>query len=135
MVTGRKTVNKTTTGTTRKRTPAAKRTPRKKTVEAKLESVATDLGVLDLGDSLVISNVLEWHQKIVPIFDGAEKIILDGSKIDQIDGTGLQLLAALIKEAGTKGIDVAWKGNSETLRDAAAQLGLSGVLCLDATAG
>lgn len=155
MVTGRKTVKKATTGTARKSTstPAAskrttnkktvakktattttKRAPRKKSVEPKSESIVSSSGILDFGDTLVISNVQEWHQKIASVFDSADKIKLNGGSIEQIDGTGLQLVAAIIKEAAARNIEVTWSAVSETLRDSAAQLGLSTVLHLDATA-
>lgn len=144
MVSGRKTVKKTTAGTVRKRaatTAAAKRTSGKtaakgaagkNTLETRPESVMTPAGVIDLGDVLVVSNVLEWQQKNPCIFDGTDTLTLDGGKIEQIDGTGLQLIAAIVKEAGRRGMRVAWTGASQTLCAGAAQLGLAGMLCLDA---
>ena len=127
MVIGRKTVTKTAAAT------AAKRTPQKKSVEAKPESASTPSGDLDLGDILVISNVLEWHEKVAAIFEGEEMITLEGGKIEQIDGTGLQFLVAIVKEATARGLGVTWKDASEILHDSAARLGLSRILRLDRT--
>jgi anti-anti-sigma regulatory factor len=126
MVTGRKSVDKGAAGTTSKRTAptTSKRAPRKKTPS----------DVIDLGDALIISNVLEWHGKLCNIFAAKGKIVLDGGNIEQIDGTGLQLLVALIKQAGAQGMEVSWKGVSETLRAGALQLALSEALHLDAAA-
>ncbi len=145
MVTERKSVDKGAAGAAEKRTPAtaakrapakaaAKRTPRKKAVASEPQPAVPASDVIDLGDHMVISNVLEWHGKHSDIFEGKGKITLDGSNIEQIDGTGLQLLTALIKQAGSQNMAVSWKGASETLRAAAAQLGLSGALHLDAAA-
>ncbi len=88
-------------------------------------------GTLDLGKELVISDALEWHQKILAAFDHAAEIILDGGKIEQIDGIGLQLLVAIFKQAANTGVRVVWSGVSDTLLVSAAQLGLVDILCLD----
>lgn len=156
MVSGRKSVKKTTAGTARKRTAttvaakqtpgqtvtqgtaaaaADKRAPGKNTHETKPEPITTPPGVIDLGAVLVVSNVLEWQQKISPTFDAADTLTLDGAKIEQIDGAGLQLLVAMIKEAGRRGMSVVWTGASPTLRAGAAQLGLADTLCFEASTG
>jgi len=94
-------------------------------------------GDLDLGEILVISDVLEWHEKIVALFGNAAEITLDGSRIEQIDGIGLQLLVVAVKQASDHGVQVTWKGASDILLDNAAQLGLIQMLRLDmlATSG
>jgi len=88
-------------------------------------------GTLDLGEVLVISDALEWYQKIIAVFDNATEITLDGGKIEQIDGIGLQLLVVIFKQASNQGIRVVWKGVSDTLLVSADQLGLVGILRLD----
>ncbi|MCP3671402.1 MAG: STAS domain-containing protein [Gammaproteobacteria bacterium] len=86
---------------------------------------------LDLGEVLVISGLLELHEKAVAAIGSMAEITLDGSGIEQVDGVGLQLLVAVVKAASDKGLHVTWKGVSDTLRDSAAQLGLLQVLGLD----
>jgi anti-anti-sigma regulatory factor len=88
-------------------------------------------GYLDLGEILVISDAMEWYQKIIAVFEGATEIQLDGGRIEQIDGIGLQLLVAIFKQAAVKGVRVVWKGVSDTLLISAGQLGLIEILRLD----
>ncbi len=133
MVTRRKTVKKTTGPTgrgTSSSTTTKRAAPRKKSAAAKPAPVVAN-SVLDLGDVLVIADVLEWHQKIIAVFESGGEISIDGGRIEQIDGAGLQLLVAVIKEAVAKKVKVVWKDVSDTLYNAAAQLGLSGILLLD----
>ncbi len=147
MVTGRKSVNKGAAETADKQTAATaakpkrspgktttRRAPQKKAVADKPQPAVPASDVIDLGDALVISNVLEWHGKLSNRFTAKGKLTLDGSNIEQIDATGLQLLTTLIKQAGSQDMTVVWKGTSETLRASAAQLGLFGALHLDAAA-
>ncbi len=80
---------------------------------------------------MVISDALEWHNKINAAFVTASEIVLDGSKIEQIDGIGLQLLAAIFKQASNSGVRVSWRGVSDALLVSADQLGLVEILHLD----
>ncbi len=80
---------------------------------------------------MVISDALEWHNKISAAFDTAAEIVLDGSKIEQIDSIGLQLLVAIFKQASNSGVRVTWRGVSDALLVSADQLGLVEILHLD----
>lgn len=51
----------------------------------------------------------------------AERIVIDGSQVERIDGMVLQLLWCLRREVGGR---LHWAGVSETLREAAACLGM-----------
>ncbi len=95
------------------------------------ENSAPSSGELDLGEVLVISDLMELHAKAVATIGNAGEIILDGSRIEQIDGVGLQLLVAVVTAASDKGLQLTWVGASDTLRNGAAQLGLVQALGLD----
>jgi len=120
-----------TTATT-KRKPAS--TTKKKAVVTKRKSSAAP-ECFSLGESIVISNVQEWHEKMLAAISSKDELVLDGSKIEQIDGTGLQLLVAFMKEGATNKTNITWKGASDTLHQNAAQLGVVEALGLDGLTG
>ncbi len=95
------------------------------------ENSAQSSGELDLGKALVISDLLEWHDHAIAVIDSAAEITLDGSRLEQIDGVGLQLIVAVVKEVSSRELQLTWKGASETLLNGAAELGLTQVLGLD----
>lgn len=60
----------------------------------------------------------------------AETYNLEGSKIETIDTSGLQLLLALIKSAQKADKTIKWSSTSEQLTTSASKLGLSEMLML-----
>jgi len=86
---------------------------------------------LCLPSSLTVADVGEWHAQVVAQLQSAGALTIDGTDVEMIDGAGLQLLAALFKEASTGRCTIAWKDASEVLVNGAGQLGLSAVLKLD----
>ncbi len=110
--------------------PAAAVVPKKKGVAVKSKPKVSSKDFA-LGDAVVISNVLELQEKIVAAISSQNEIILDGGEVEQIDGTGLQLLVGLMKEANSSKTAVIWKSASDTLCNNAAQLGLVEILGLE----
>jgi len=135
-VTKKKTAKATAAGASTaaatKRRPTS--TSKKKVVAAKRKSSAAP-ECFSLGESIVISNVQEWHEKMLAAISGQDDLVLDGSKIEQIDGTGLQLLVALMKEGAANKTNITWKAASDTLHQNAAQLGVVEALGLDGLSG
>ncbi len=86
---------------------------------------------IELGDALVISEVETVRAMLLEALQDGEDLFLDGSEIEQIDGAGLQLLAACILEAERMHVAFKWHSASPTLCSAAEQLGLTKVLQLD----
>ena len=86
---------------------------------------------LNLEDSLTIVEVGELHQVLLGMLNGVGTINLRGGEVIRVDGAGIQLLAALMKEAVQRQMQVRWVNSSTALRTAAAQLGLNRVLGLD----
>jgi len=95
-------------------------------------SAVEEPGVLNLGESLVISTVgktrAEWMDRVMGGVDSP--ITLDGSDIQVIDTAGLQLVMALIRELNEDGVSWQWGDRSDLLNESAQQLGLSSQLSL-----
>ncbi|MCB1881142.1 MAG: STAS domain-containing protein [Gammaproteobacteria bacterium] len=89
---------------------------------------------LDLEGSLTIAEVGGLQQVLLNMLNGTGSINLRGGEVNRVDGAGVQLLAALMKEAAQRRMQVHWIDSSTALRTAAAQLGLDRALGLDAKA-
>jgi anti-anti-sigma regulatory factor len=85
---------------------------------------------IDLGSALVLQDIAQWQVRLSEGLDSTDCLVLSGAEIEQIDGAGLQLLAALRLEADEKGKSVVWKGVSGELYKAAQIVGLDQVLGL-----
>ncbi len=97
------------------------------TVSRKAETAIS----FSLGEAIVIANVQVWHEKMLAAISDQDEIILDGCEIEHIDGTGLQLLVAFMKEAVARNVSISWRSASDVLRQNATQLGLTEILGLD----
>lgn len=122
---------KTASTATKRVSPSASK---KKGVAAKRKPKAAS-NIFPLGESVVISEAMEWREKMAAAVFGQDEILLDGSEIERIDGTGLQLLVALMKEAVSSNTTVTWMSTSDVLLEGAAQLGLIEILGLDKLSG
>lgn len=141
MVTRRKVVKKKVTKSVvsqHSASTAAKRVspsmPKKKGVAVK-RSPQGDSTVFSLGESLTISDAMEWREKMAAAVSSHDEVILDGGEVEKIDATGLQLLVALMKEAVSSNTTVSWISASDLLLDSAAQLGLIEILGMDMLSG
>ncbi len=82
-------------------------------------------------DALDITLVTSYFEQFCQLLNEQKAIVLNGEKIERIDGAGLQLLAAFFKSAGFLQINVHWQGISEPLKRSAEISGLTGILALD----
>ncbi len=89
---------------------------------------------VDLGGSLVISEVDASRGLLLDALQAGRDLVIDGAEIQQIDGAGLQLLAAFALEAERMHIAFTWSGASAVLCNASDQLGLTKALQLDKAA-
>ncbi len=87
--------------------------------------------ILDLEQALTISEVSEWHDKFLVLCDAGNPFSLNGGSLDIVDGTGLQLLAALMKEASEMHVAITWVAATDQLMHAADSIGLRCALGLD----
>ncbi len=112
---------------------AIKRTTKKKATRSGSRGKKSPVVELDLGNSLTIADMEVWQKKLIGIFDLREPVSFKGGGIEKIDSAGLQLLVAVMKEAGQAGVEITWSSASELLRRNAEQLGLGAELNLDAS--
>ena len=79
---------------------------------------------LTLPSTLTIAEVSSFAANFAE-HDGEPKILkIDASIVTQIDLAGLQMLLAIINEAGERGCSVSWPGITDHVRDSAALAGL-----------
>lgn len=97
-------------------------------------SATPDFGRIVLDEALTIADVGRWHARLLAAAQPGSTLVIDASALDQVDGAGLQLLAATVLDAGRRGYDVSLQASSPALREAAARLGLSSLLRLNGDA-
>jgi anti-anti-sigma regulatory factor len=85
---------------------------------------------IKLKECLTIQEVSGMTHSIKTIFDSGMSLLIDVSDIQRIDGAGLQLLSAIVKEANDKMIDITWKGYSKAFNDAVLHYGLNKIINL-----
>lgn len=86
---------------------------------------------VDLGDSLTIAEAESEKIELMHMITDAVPLRLNAGNVDQVDGAGLQLLAAFFKEADSKNVDISWGSVSKSLHEAAQVVGLTTVLKMD----
>lgn len=86
--------------------------------------------VLQLKGRLGIHEVNELKTKLSGFLDAKRNLILDASKVEKIDTSTLQVLAAFYRSATAKGIEIKWRNPNIRLLHAAELLGISGPLGL-----
>ena len=86
--------------------------------------------VLRLPATLGIAQLAELHPQFDQALEKGGPLALDGSVVEQLDGAALQWLLAFHRAAIEAGRAPDWRTPSPQLQQAAAQLGLDGVLGL-----
>jgi anti-anti-sigma regulatory factor len=77
------------------------------------------------GDALDIVHASSLYSRLQKSLEKSTTIELKADAVEKADTAGLQLIAALSKEAAKTGGKLIWKKPSKTLTDAAERLGLS----------
>lgn len=86
--------------------------------------------VIELEARSTIVQAAALHQALSARLAQAETIVLDGSRVEEIDTAILQLLANLRRSCSERGIGCSWAGVSDTLRRNAALIGVGDMLGL-----
>lgn len=81
--------------------------------------------VLKLASRLTIAEVSELHRSLLSRLAAGEPIMIDGSEVQELDTSVLQLLVSLWRTAAARGISVAWQDVSEALRRSASLIGVA----------
>jgi ABC-type transporter Mla MlaB component len=89
----------------------------------------TEDSVISLGDSLTLADVGARHAEWKQTLAGGGPIEVDASTLKTVDTAGMQLLAALAREAEARQLPLRWRA-STALTESAARLGLKEALRL-----
>ena len=92
---------------------AAKATRSKDPVPVELEARMTIVQAADL------------HRRLLACVAHGETVVVDGTRVEEIDTAVLQLLASLWRTCLARGIACTWRGVSDALRQTAALVGLA----------
>jgi anti-anti-sigma regulatory factor len=84
---------------------------------------------VQLGELLTIEQVAAMHAELGRHLH-AGAVVLEAGAVKRIDTAGLQLLAALVRAAESRGKPVQWRSVSAAVRDGARHVGLSAALGL-----
>lgn len=77
-----------------------------------------------LPENCTVMEIAGLHPKMIGALESGEKIVVDGSAVERIDGMALQLLWCLHRDAGR---NLHWCGVSEALRTATEWSGMEGL--------
>lgn len=89
------------------------------------------LMLIDCGESLDVSVVMDFRALILQAMVAEGEIVLDASHLERIDGAALQLLTALFKDADQAKHAIRWQAPSQALINAGKLSGLGEVLHLN----
>lgn len=79
---------------------------------------------------LSIAQAAELHRTLLARLDAGSDVVVDGSRVEEIDTAILQLLASLWRSGKQRGVAVRWSGVSQVLREQADLIGVAPFLHL-----
>jgi anti-anti-sigma regulatory factor len=86
---------------------------------------------IELGARLSIAEAVELHRRFTERVARAAPIIIDGSRVEEIDTAILQLLVSLWLTGEQRGVVCRWHAVSDALRRLANIVGVAGILKID----
>jgi anti-anti-sigma regulatory factor len=99
-----------------------------KSVPAAESAPAAQPAIIELEARMTIVQAAVLHRTLSGRLAQAEPVIVDGSRVEEIDTAILQLLTSLWRSSIERGIACTWQGASETLRRSAALIGVDEIL-------
>jgi len=78
-----------------------------------------DETMLNLPDVFGIAQAEIMYQEIKDLLSSTDEIKIDGSAVEMIDASALQLLIVLVNECKSQGKKISWHKNSDKIRDSA----------------
>jgi anti-anti-sigma regulatory factor len=85
--------------------------------------------MIQLEAKMTIVQAAVLHRTLAERLAQAEPIVLDASRVEEIDTAILQLLTNLWRTCGQRSIVCTWHGVSDTMRRAAVLIGVDAILC------
>jgi anti-anti-sigma regulatory factor len=113
-----------------KRARASQRRPAKPPAAVAQPAAAAPPAHIELDARLTIVQAADLHRLLMARLAGGEPLVIDGTRVEEIDTAILQLLTSLWRTAQDRGIACTWHGASEPLRYTADLIGVAGVLSL-----
>jgi ABC-type transporter Mla MlaB component len=83
---------------------------------------------IDLPEELGIDQVSALHAQLIDVLDVPDPVQFDGEKVQRIHTAALQLFCCFCSDRGRQGRGFGWQRPSESLRRAAALLGMTTLL-------
>ena len=90
-----------------------------------------DIEQLDLGAKCTIIRAEELHTQMETLIQSGLDVEIDGSKVEQIDTSALQLLLSFHQTLENDGRNVLWKSPSDKLLTTAKLLGVDKYLAIN----
>lgn len=109
-----------------KRKPGA---PTRTTRRARTEH-KTGTGSFAMAAECTVADASSLKSDLAKLLDQSGIVTLDISAVQRIDTAGLQVIAVFIRERESQGRKVQWRGHAPAVSNAAALLGLGGLLGL-----
>ena len=81
-----------------------------------------------LDDRMTIVQAADLHRVLVKRLAEGRQLVLDGTRVEEIDTAILQLLTSLWRTSLARGISCTWHGASDALRRTAALVGVAELL-------
>jgi anti-anti-sigma regulatory factor len=103
-----------------------KKKPPRKTKATRVKPPAR----IELEARTTIAHAADLHRTLLARLERGEDMVVDGTRVEEIDTAVLQLLTSLWRTCLTRGIACTWHGASDALRQAAALIGLADLLQL-----
>lgn len=88
--------------------------------------------MLKLPSELTISHVEEFHQQVLQVLHAEHEVSIDVSDVTRVDTASIQVLCALQKHLLDINNGIRWHGESQALKNAVDELGLTELLALSA---
>jgi anti-anti-sigma regulatory factor len=85
---------------------------------------------IELAAELTIAHAADLQRSFKNHLAGASALVVDGTRVTQIDTSILQLLVAVWRAGAQRGIGCSWAGTSDALRRSAALIGVAEALQL-----
>jgi anti-anti-sigma regulatory factor len=91
-------------------------------------TIVAESARIELDARATIVQAVDLHRTLLERLASGQPIVVDGSRVEEIDTAILQLLASLWRTTRERGIACKWDGASDPLRRTASLVGLSEML-------
>lgn len=85
---------------------------------------------VELDARLDLAKAADLKRTLAALLASGGPVVIDGTRVEEIDTSALQLLASLWRGSRARGIECKWRGASEALRGTANLLGIAALLDL-----